>query len=63
MVKRTRVGEQLLVADGAGRAIRGPVIETSKQGLVVRIDEVLIAAPGRHRWTIVKRWPRANAPR
>ena len=54
VVKRTRVGEQLLVADGAGRAIRGPVIETTKQGLVVRIDEVLIAAPGRHRWTIVQ---------
>lgn len=54
VVKRTRVGEQLLVADGAGRAIRGPVIETSKQGLVVRIDEVLIAAPGRHRWTIAQ---------
>ena len=54
VVKRTRVGEQLLVADGAGRAIRGPVIETTKQGLVVRIDEVLIAAPGRHRWTSVQ---------
>lgn len=54
VVKRTRVGEQLLVADGAGRAIRGPVTETSKQGLVVRIDEVLIAPPGRHRWTIVQ---------
>ncbi|WP_341728607.1 16S rRNA (uracil(1498)-N(3))-methyltransferase [Brooklawnia sp.] len=54
VVKRTRVGEMLLVADGAGRAICGQVIEASKQSVVVRVDGVLAAPQHRHRWTAVQ---------
>ena len=46
VVKRTRVGEQLLVADGAGRAIRGPVIETDLDLTTgLRWDQAYYAAP------------------
>lgn len=54
VVKRTRLGEHLLISDGAGRAIRGPVVETSKRGVVVRVEEVMAAGPQRYRWTAVQ---------
>ncbi|PIE19905.1 MAG: 16S rRNA (uracil(1498)-N(3))-methyltransferase [Arachnia propionica] len=41
LVRRVEVGEIVLVADGAGRAIRGPVRQVSKQGLSVEVAEVL----------------------
>lgn len=54
VVKRTRVGEVVLVADGRGRAIRGPVTEVGKQGISVQVDECLTSAPAAHRWTAVQ---------
>lgn len=54
VVKRTRVGEVVLVADGLGRAIRGPVLEAGKQGIVVRVAECLTTPASAHRWTAVQ---------
>lgn len=45
-VKRTRVGESLLLADGRGLAVRGPVVEVGASSLVVQVEETL-AAPQR----------------
>lgn len=54
VVKRTRLGEVVLLTDGRGQAIRGPVIEVGKQSISVQVAELLSAAPGRHRWTAVQ---------
>lgn len=40
-VRRIRVGETILLADGAGTAVRGPVLTTDKAGLSMRVEEVL----------------------
>ena len=40
-VRRLRVGERVLVADGSGGGVRGEVVEAGKPGLRVRVDEVL----------------------
>lgn len=54
VVKRTRVGEVVLVTDGCGRAVRGPVTEVSKQGIVVEVAELLAEPERAHRWTAVQ---------
>lgn len=41
VVKRIRVGESVLVADGRGRAVRGPVAEVGRSSIAVTVDEVL----------------------
>lgn len=40
-VRRLRAGERVLVADGSGGGVRGEVVEATKAGLRVRVDEVL----------------------
>lgn len=40
-VRRIAVGETILLADGAGTAVRGPVLSADKTGLSMRVDEVL----------------------
>ncbi|ROR53151.1 16S rRNA (uracil1498-N3)-methyltransferase [Luteococcus japonicus] len=54
VVKRIELGESVLLSDGHGRAVRGPVVEVSKQGIVVEVAEVRSAAPQRHRWVGVQ---------
>ncbi|GAA2182702.1 16S rRNA (uracil(1498)-N(3))-methyltransferase [Brooklawnia cerclae] len=54
VVKRTRVGERVLVADGFGRAVRGTVTEVSKQGITVRVDEDVRVDEPRHLWVAVQ---------
>lgn len=45
-LRRIGTGEQVVVADGTGRGIRGPVIETTKSSVTVRSEETLAdAAP------------------
>jgi 16S rRNA (uracil1498-N3)-methyltransferase len=39
-VKRTRPGEQLRVADGAGRVVTGKVVAVDKDTLTLRVDSV-----------------------
>lgn len=40
-VRRIRVGETVLLADGAGRAVEGPVVVADKTELVVEVARVL----------------------
>jgi len=40
-VRRIAVGETILLADGAGTAVRGPVLATDKASLTMRVAEVL----------------------
>lgn len=60
VVKRTRVGESVLVADGQGNAIRGEVVETSKAAITVRVAELLAEAEPQHRWIIVQALPKLD---
>ncbi len=39
-VRRTRVGERLVLADGAGRAVEGEVVEVGRELLDLRVDLV-----------------------
>lgn len=39
-VRRTRVGERLVLADGAGRAVEGEVVGVERDALDLRVDEV-----------------------
>lgn len=41
LVRRIRVGESVLLSDGAGAGVRGEVVEASKSGILVRVDAVL----------------------
>ncbi|GAA1372834.1 16S rRNA (uracil(1498)-N(3))-methyltransferase [Luteococcus sanguinis] len=54
VVKRIELGESVLLADGKGRAVRGPVTAVSKQGITVRVAEVLGAVERAHRWVAVQ---------
>lgn len=45
-VRRIRVGEPILVADGAGTAIRGRVTQVDKASVTLLIDEVLRSEVG-----------------
>ena len=40
-VKRTRVGESVLLSDGAGRAVRGCITSTGKDRFSVEVTEIL----------------------
>lgn len=54
IVRRIRKGETVLVSDGIGTAVRGPVLSSDVNGLVVEVAEVL-ADPGRPvRFTVVQ---------
>lgn len=54
VVKRTTVGETVLLADGHGRAVRGPVVAAGKQGITVEVAELLQAPAHPHRWVGVQ---------
>ncbi|HBX79732.1 MAG: 16S rRNA (uracil(1498)-N(3))-methyltransferase [Propionibacteriaceae bacterium] len=49
-VRRIRVGEVVLVADGLGHAVRGPVISADKAGLGVEVGELFTTPESSHRW-------------
>lgn len=53
-VRRVREGEHVLVADGAGRAVRGAVVSAEKAHLVVEISEVLHPPARPHRFVAVQ---------
>jgi 16S rRNA (uracil1498-N3)-methyltransferase len=39
-VRRIRPGEQVVVSDGHGRGVRGPVVEVGKDSITVRADRI-----------------------
>ncbi len=55
IVRRIRKGEVVLVSDGIGLAVRGPVLTADVNGLVVEVAEVLVAdEPSGLRFTVVQ---------
>ncbi len=40
-VRRIRVGETIMVADGSGNAVRGPVTEVDRSVVVVEVEDVM----------------------
>ncbi len=53
-VRRVQVGESVLIADGAGHAVRGPVVSVAKSEMVVEVEEVLSSPPRSHRFVAVQ---------
>jgi 16S rRNA (uracil1498-N3)-methyltransferase len=53
-VKRIGGGEQVVVSDGAGRGVRGPVIATTKSSISVRVEELLSAPEPAVRITVAQ---------
>lgn len=54
VVRRIRTGEIVVLADGEGRGVRGEVVEVTKKGLSVRVDEVLSAPEPPVHWVLAQ---------
>jgi 16S rRNA (uracil1498-N3)-methyltransferase len=54
VVRRIAVGERVLVGDGRGFGVRGSVVEASKAGLRVRVEELLAAPEAALRLVVVQ---------
>lgn len=53
-VRRIRVGERVLIADGEGVGVHGEVVQAEKSALGVRVEAVLTERRHRFRWTAVQ---------
>ncbi len=60
VVRRLRVGETVLVSDGAGRAVRGPVARVDRSGVVVTVAEVLQEPERPVRYVAVQALPKGD---
>lgn len=54
VVKRTRPGESVLLADGTGRAVRGRVVAAEKNRLALEVTEILASPPRAHRFVVAQ---------
>lgn len=54
VVRRIGVGEAVVLSDGAGRGIAGPVVATSKDTIEVQVDEHLHHTHQAHHWVAVQ---------
>lgn len=54
LVRRIRVGERILVADGDGRAVAGRVVASEKSRVEVEVDELLTETPRGYRLVAVQ---------
>lgn len=54
VVRRIRTGERVLLGDGEGAGVRGEVVESSRVGIVVRVDELLAPPAGTLRVVVVQ---------
>lgn len=59
-VRRLRVGEVIWIADGAGTAVRGPVLEVGKNRLAITVDEVVHDPAGPVRYVAVQALPKGE---
>ncbi|MEA4943054.1 MAG: 16S rRNA (uracil(1498)-N(3))-methyltransferase [Propionicimonas sp.] len=59
-VRRIRLGEVIWIADGAGTAVRGPVVELGKGKLAVEVDEVVHTPAGPIRYVAVQALPKGD---
>ncbi|MGH3351874.1 MAG: 16S rRNA (uracil(1498)-N(3))-methyltransferase [Nocardioides sp.] len=61
VVRRLRVGEQVMLADGAGEGITGTISGTGKKSMTVRVDDVILGdAPPAPELTIVQALPKGD---
>lgn len=54
VVRRLRTGESILLSDGAGRGLRGRVVEVAKSSLTMEVTEHLSTAVGGPRFVAVQ---------
>ncbi|MDU1780047.1 MAG: RNA methyltransferase PUA domain-containing protein, partial [Propionibacterium sp.] len=54
VVRRIEVGESVLVTNGQGLAVRGPVVGVAKRCVQVRVAQTLRSAEHAHRWVAVQ---------
>jgi len=59
-VKRIRVGETVLISDGNGMAVRGPVLTVEKNELTVRVEEVRRDSPRPVKYIAVQALPKGD---
>lgn len=59
-VRRIRPGEVVLVADGAGTAVRGPVLVADRSGLVVSVTDVQHAVTRPVRYVAIQALPKGE---
>ena len=60
VVRRIQVGETIIVADGAGTAVRGPVVATDKTGVTFEVAEVLRSPAEAVRYIAVQALPKGD---
>jgi 16S rRNA (uracil1498-N3)-methyltransferase len=53
-VRRIRPGEQVIISDGTGRGVRGPVTETTKSSITVEVTETMITPEPALRITVAQ---------
>ena len=59
-VRRLRVGEIILISDGNGTAVRGPVATADKTGLSITVDEVLHSPASPVKYVAVQALPKGD---
>lgn len=59
-VRRLRPGEIILISDGNGTAVRGPVLTADKAGLSITVDEVLREPEPSVRYVAVQALPKGD---
>ena len=60
VVRRIRPGETVVLADGAGRAVTGPVVTTGKQTITVEVAEQLVEPAPQVRFVVVQALAKAD---
>ena len=59
-VRRLRVGEVILISDGNGTAVRGPVATADKTGLAITVEEVLHTPASGVKYVAVQALPKGD---
>lgn len=59
-VRRLRTGEVVLISDGNGTAVRGPVVSADKNGLSITVEEVLREPERPVRYVAVQALPKGD---
>lgn len=59
-VRRLKVGEVILISDGNGTAVRGPVASADKNGLAITVEEILHEPERPVRYVAVQALPKGD---
>jgi 16S rRNA (uracil1498-N3)-methyltransferase len=59
-VRRLKVGEVILISDGNGTAVRGPVASADKNGLAISVEEILHESERPVRYVAVQALPKGD---